>query len=212
VARHIAARALGVKGKNGFSHRLAGARRVYWESAMDLSKYDNSDFQRGAPAWKEFLWWVARSLCFECWFPLPSGLRCAVLRAFGAKIGRGVVVRSHVNITFPWRLEVGDHVWIGDDVLILSLDRVRIGSNVCISQRAFICTGSHDHRAEAFDLVTKTVEIEDRCWVAAGAFVGPGVALGAGTVVAAGAVVLRSAGPDELVAGNPAVARPRKTS
>jgi putative colanic acid biosynthesis acetyltransferase WcaF len=171
VARHIAARALGVKGKNGFSHRLAGARRVYWESAMDLSKYDNSDFQRGAPAWKEFLWWVARSLCFECWFPLPSGLRCAVLRAFGAKIGRGVVVRSHVNITFPWRLEVGDHVWIGDDVLILSLDRV-----------------------------------------AAGAFVGPGVVLGPGTVVAAGAVVLRSAGPDEFVAGNPAVARPRKTS
>ena len=152
---------------------------------------------------------MARSLFFAGWFPLPSSLRVAVLRAFGAKIGRGVVIRSRVNITFPWRLEVGDHVWIGEEVLILALDRVSIGSNVCLSQRVFLCTGSHDFKKPAFDLVTKPIAIEDGCWICAGAFIGPGVTVRTNTVCAAGAVLVRDAGPDAIVSGNPATSRPR---
>jgi putative colanic acid biosynthesis acetyltransferase WcaF len=155
---------------------------------IDLSKYNNSPFTRGAPAWKEALWWVVRSLLFAPWFPVPSALKVAVLRIFGAKIGAGVVIRSRVNITLPWRFECGDQVWIGDEVQILSLARVRIGSNVCISQRAFLCTGSHDFRKEGFDLITEPIEIGDSCWVAAQAFVGPGAVVPAGTMVKAGEV------------------------
>jgi putative colanic acid biosynthesis acetyltransferase WcaF len=177
---------------------------------MDLSRFDNSGFDRGAPAWKEALWWVARSLFFECWLPLPSSLRCTVLRAFGAKIGSGVVIRSAVNISFPWRLEIGDHVWIGEGVSILSLDRVRIGSHVCISQRAFLCTGSHDHRSPSFALLTAPITIGDECWIAASTFIGPGVTIHPRTVCAAGSVVVRDVGPDALVAGNPATAKPRR--
>lgn len=155
---------------------------------IDLSKYNNSPFTRGAPAWKEALWWVVRSLLFAPWFPVPSALKVAALRIFGAKIGAGVVIRSRVNITLPWRFECGDQVWIGDQVQILSLARVRIGSNVCISQRAFLCTGSHDFRKESFDLITEPIEIGDSCWVAAQAFVGPGAVVPAGTMVKAGEV------------------------
>jgi putative colanic acid biosynthesis acetyltransferase WcaF len=155
---------------------------------IDLSKYNNSPFTRGAPAWKEALWWVVRSLLFAPWFPVPSALKVAALRIFGAKIGKQVVIRSRVNITMPWRFECGDQVWIGDEVQILSLARVRIGSNVCISQRAFLCTGSHDFRKESFDLITEPIEIGDSCWVAAQAFVGPGAVVPAGTMVKAGEV------------------------
>ena len=155
---------------------------------IDLSKYNNSPFTRGAPAWKEAFWWVVRSLLFAPWFPVPSALKVAALRIFGAKIGAGVVIRSRVNITMPWRFECGDQVWIGDEVQILSLARVRIGSNVCISQRAFLCTGSHDFRKESFDLITEPIEIADSCWVAAQAFVGPGAVVPAGTMVKAGEV------------------------
>jgi putative colanic acid biosynthesis acetyltransferase WcaF len=150
---------------------------------LDLSKFNNATFSRGASRWKEALWWLCRSLIFAPWFPISSGIKVAVLRAFGAKVGRGVVIRSRVNITFPWRFECGDHVWIGDEVLILSLDRVKIGSNVCISQRAFLCTGSHDFRKESFDLITEPIEIGDGCWIAAGAFVGPGAVIEPGTMV-----------------------------
>jgi putative colanic acid biosynthesis acetyltransferase WcaF len=172
---------------------------------IDLSKFNNSGFSRGAPRWKEAMWWLCRSLLFAPWFPVPSSLKVAALRVFGAKVGSGVVIRSRVNITFPWKLEIGDHVWIGDEVLILSLDRVKIGSNVCLSQRTFLCTGSHDFRAEGFDLITKPIEIGDSCWIAACAFVGPGARVPSGTMVKAGERWLenlrtdaRRAGPDHL--------------
>jgi putative colanic acid biosynthesis acetyltransferase WcaF len=155
---------------------------------IDLSKFNNSTFSRGAPRWKEALWWLCRSLFFAPWFPLPSRLKVTVLRAFGAKVGRGVVIRSRVNITFPWKLELGDHVWLGDEVWILSLERVRIGSNVCISQRAFLCTGSHDFDKVTFDLITRPIDIGDGCWIAAQAFVGPGAVVPGGTRVKAGEV------------------------
>jgi putative colanic acid biosynthesis acetyltransferase WcaF len=177
---------------------------------MRLDLYDNSDFERGASSVKEVLWWVVRSLFFSPWFPIPSEPKVAILRCFGARVGKGVIIRSRVNITFPWKLEIGDHVWIGDEVMILSLDRVKIGSHVCISQRAFLCTGSHRFRSENFDLTTKPISIGDGCWVAANVFVAPGVTIFPNTFCAAGSVVLENAGPDAVIVGNPA--RPRYPS
>jgi putative colanic acid biosynthesis acetyltransferase WcaF len=176
---------------------------------MRLDRYDNSDFSRGASKLTELLWWVVRSLLFAPWFPIPSAIKVAALRLFGAKVGRGVVIRSRVNITFPWRLAIADHVWIGEEVMILSLATVTIAAHVCISQRAFLCTGSHKFRSDNFDLVTRPITIGEGCWVAANAFIGPGVRLAPGTLCAAGAVVLQSFGPDQVLIGNPAVARER---
>ena len=171
---------------------------------IDLSQFENPSFSRGVPRWKEFLWWLVRSLLFAPWLSTPSFLKVVALRFFGAKVGSGVVIRSRVNITMPWRLEIGDHVWIGDEVLILSLDKVHIGSNVCISQRAFLCTGSHDFSKEGFDLITKPVVVEDSCWVGAQAFVGPGVTMRTGSRCLAGAVVARDVDGGRTVGGVPA--------
>jgi putative colanic acid biosynthesis acetyltransferase WcaF len=90
----------------------------------------------------------SRCLFFQNALPWPTHLRMTLLRAFGAKIGRHVIILANVNISFPRRLQVGDHVWIGEDVGILSLAQVTIESNVCISQRAYLCTGSHEFRRE----------------------------------------------------------------
>lgn len=171
---------------------------------IDLSRYDNSDFSRGAPAAKEVCWWIVRSLVFAPWFPLPSGLKVFALRLFGAKIGAGTVIRSRVNITFPWRFECGERVWIGDEVMILSLAKVTIGSDVCISQRAFICTGSHDFSKKTFDLQTRPVTVGDGCWLGAASFIGPGVVLGRGSRCLAGAVVVANVPEEASVGGVPA--------
>ena len=147
---------------------------------------------------------IAAKLWATLWFPLPSPWKVTALRIFGAKVGRGVVIRSRVHITFPWRLEIGDHVWIGDEVSILSLARVSVGSHSCLSQRAFLCTGSHDFSRETFDLVVGPIALEEGCWVGAGSFVGPGVHFGKASRCLAGAVVVKDVAAGTTVRGVPA--------
>lgn len=171
---------------------------------IDLSRYSAAGFDRGAPRWKEAAWFFVKCCVFQTPWPWPSGVRVALLRAFGARIGRGVVIRGNVNVSFPWRLSLGDHVWLGEEVTILSLAPVRIESSVCVSQQAFLCTGSHDFRAPAFDLRTAPITLRAGCWVAASAFIAPGVEIGEGSMVAAGSVVLENVPPHMIVRGNPA--------
>jgi len=173
-------------------------------AGLRLDLYDNSGFDRGAGRLKEAVWILCKGTFFLNPLPWPSTLRNALLRFFGARIGRGVVIRSGANITFPWRLTVGDHVWIGEDVLILSLAPVTIGSNVCLSQRAFLCTGSHAWRRETFDLRTRPIVVGDSVWIAAQAFIAAGVSIGRGSVVSACAVVTENVPENSLVKGNPA--------
>ncbi|MDD5260480.1 MAG: WcaF family extracellular polysaccharide biosynthesis acetyltransferase [Methylacidiphilales bacterium] len=170
---------------------------------MQLNRYDNSAFDRGAGRLKEAFWILCKCLFFQNPFPWPSFLRVFFLRLFGAKIGKGMVIRSGANITFPWRFKAGDHVWIGEDACILSLAEVVLGSNVCVSQRAYLCTGSHNFRKGTFDLITRPIRIEDSVWIAAQAFVGPGVTIGHDSLVSVGSVLLRSAAPGTMSRGNP---------
>ena len=171
---------------------------------IDLSRFSSEDFDRGASRIKEGLWLMVKCLFFCLPIPLPSGLRVLLLRAFGAKVGKGVVLRAGLNVSFPWRLELGDHVWLGEDVAILSLARVTIESHVCISQCAYLCTGSHDYQRDDFALQTQPIVLRRGCWVAAQAFVGPGVEIQSGSVIAAGAVVTKSVEENVLIGGNPA--------
>ena len=186
------------------------SRKQQWgchcPQSMQLKEYTTGNFDRGRPLWFEALWWVMKIVFFLNPVPWPSTLRVALLRAFGARVGEGVVVRSMVNITFPWRLSIGDDVWIGEEVLILTLAPVTLESNVCISQRAFLCTGSHDFRSPKFDLMTKPITVRSGSWVAAQCFIAPGVEIGEGSMVAAGSVVLENVPPKSLVRGNPAAA------
>jgi putative colanic acid biosynthesis acetyltransferase WcaF len=172
---------------------------------IHLRDFDNSSFDRGASAWLEAGWMMMKWIFFFGAVPWPSALRVALLRAFGARVGERVVIRSGVNITFPWRVQIGDDVWLGEDTLILSLAPVLVENDVCISQRAFLCTGSHDFRRETFDLITRPITVRRGSWIAAQAFISPGVEIGEGSIVSAGAVVLDSVPPRSLVRGNPAV-------
>src|SRR5881275_2894141 len=171
---------------------------------MKLEMYDNSDFDRGAPRWKRELWVIVRWVFFQNPCPWGSAFRSVLLRSFGAKIGKGVAIGSNVNISFPWRLVVGDHVWIGDDVGILSLAQVTIESSVCVARRSFLCTGSHDMRREDFKLKVAPILIRTGSWIAIGSLILPGVTIGEGAVVSAGSVVLKDVPPNCLVRGNPA--------
>ena len=173
-------------------------------ASINLGIYDDSDFDRGAPRWKRRLWVLVSSVFFQNPFPKASRFRAALLRAFGARIGKEVLFGSNVYISYPWRLVVGDHVWIGDDVGIQSMAQVTIESNVCVSRRCYLSTGSHDFRQENFGLKVAPILIRQGSWIAIGSQVVAGVTIGEGAVVSAGSVVLRDVPANCLVRGNPA--------
>jgi putative colanic acid biosynthesis acetyltransferase WcaF len=153
---------------------------------------------------KEALWLVVNWLLFRaCPFSF-SALKRTVLRLFGARIGRNVTIKPQVKITFPWKLTVGDHVWLGEECWLLNLDRIVIGSHVCISQRAFLCTGSHDYKRASFDLMTRPITLADGAWLGAGSWVGPGVTVGSHAVLTAGSVAARNLEAYGIYRGNPA--------
>jgi putative colanic acid biosynthesis acetyltransferase WcaF len=131
--------------------------------------------------------WILASALVTSWIP-GSAWRRWVLRLFGARIGREVVIKPGVHVKFPWRLSVGDHSWLGENVWIDNVGDVAIGSNVCISQGAYLCTGSHDWSHANFALIVRPITVGDGAWIAARSVVGPGVAVGEGAVLALGAV------------------------
>ncbi len=151
------------------------------------------------------LWQVAWTLFFRpspwCW----HGGRRTLLRAFGARIGRAAQVMPSVRIWAPWNLSLGDCATVSHGVDLYAVDRIEIGAHATVSQRAFLCTATHDIRHPNMPLVTAPIRIGPGAWVAAEAFVHPGVTIGADAVAGARAVVLKDVPDRRIVAGNPAV-------
>jgi putative colanic acid biosynthesis acetyltransferase WcaF len=173
-------------------------------SWVDLGSFDNPEYNPGRGLVVRTLWYYVSVFIFESgWLPV-SGFKCRLLRLFGARIGRGVSIKPQVRIKYPWRLSIGDHCWIGQETWIDNIADVTIGSNVCISQLAYLCTGSHDYRRKSFDLISKPITIGDGAWIGARALILPGVTIGANGVAAGGSVVTKDVAPATIVAGNPA--------
>lgn len=171
---------------------------------VDLSSYSCAHFDRGASKAREFIWLLVSLLLFRLCPISLSPLKRAVLRAFGARIGHDVTIKPQVKITFPWKLEIGDHVWLGEECWLLNLERITIGNHVCISQRAFLCTGSHDYKSPTFNLIVKPIQVQDGAWLGAGCWVGPGVSVGNHAVLAAGSIATKDLEPFGIYRGNPA--------
>ncbi len=160
---------------------------------------------RGRSKSVEALWYVFKCVLFLTPWPYPSALKRIVLRSFGARIGRGVVIKPRVNVHFPWKLTVGDHAWIGEGVFILNFEPVRIGAHCCVSQRAFLCTGNHDYRQPNMPYRNQPITVADGAWIGAQTFVAPGVTIGSEAVIAAGSVVTLDQPAGMVCSGNPSM-------
>lgn len=173
-----------------------------------LDRFDNRGFDRGRGRIVEALWMLTSALLVRSAMP-GSRQRVLALRAFGARIEKGVVIKPHVRVKFPWRLSIGAHSWIGEEVWIDNLADVSIGAHCCVSQGAYLCTGSHDWRSETFDLITEPIRISDGAWICARVSIAPGVTIGAGAVVGLGSIITRDVEPFALlVASAASAARP----
>ncbi|SDL46158.1 WcaF family extracellular polysaccharide biosynthesis acetyltransferase [Siphonobacter aquaeclarae] len=173
------------------------------QGSVDLSRYEHQP-QYSSRSWKNRMWYFVNWAVFNTTFPFPSGLKCRLLRFFGAKIGTGVVLKPKINIKFPWQLEIGDHVWIGEEVWIDNLVRVRIGSNSCLSQGALLLCGNHDYKSPRFDLTAKPITLAEGVWIGAKSVVCPGVTAASHAVLAVGSVATSDLDAYFVYQGNPA--------
>jgi putative colanic acid biosynthesis acetyltransferase WcaF len=174
---------------------------------VDLRQYDSSKYDRGRPGWFVLLWWLVQAIAFPLSPHTFNGFRKWLLQRFGAKIGTGVIIRPTARFTYPWKVEIGDYSWIGDDVVFYSLDRICIGSHCVISQKCYLCTGSHDIQDSGFGLITASIAIGNGVWIATDCFIAPGVQIGANAVVGARSSVFSHLPAQQVCWGTPA--RPR---
>lgn len=171
----------------------------------NLCKYDNSWYNPGGGALKRLMWYFCNVVVMKNgWIPFP-GIKMRLLRAFGARIGKGVVFKPCVNVKYPWNLSIGDYTWIGENVWIDNLVKVRIGSNVCISQGALLLCGNHNYKKKTFDLMVGEITIEDGAWIGAMCTVCPGVTCKSHSVLTVNSVATSDLEAYSVYRGNPAV-------
>lgn len=171
----------------------------------DLNTFSNAGFDKGSNIFKRTLWFFLHAIFFESsWMPVMS-IKRFLLKAFGAKIGKGLVIKPAARIKFPWKLEIGDHVWLGEDCWIDNLDYVKIGNNVCISQGSMLLTGNHDYTLSSFDYRNNPIVLEDGVWIGAKAAVCPGVTCKSHSILTVGSVATKDLERYTIYRGNPAI-------
>jgi putative colanic acid biosynthesis acetyltransferase WcaF len=169
----------------------------------DLSKFNNSWYDPGGNALKRLLWYFVNVVFFNSSFPFTT-VKIFFLKLFGSKLGKGIVIKPYVKIKYPWRLEIGDNVWIGENSWIDNLADVKIGNNSCLSQGAFLLCGNHNYKKEGFDLIIGKIVLDEGVWIGAKSTVCPGIKCYSHSVLAAGSVATTDLEAYSVYQGNPA--------
>jgi putative colanic acid biosynthesis acetyltransferase WcaF len=173
-------------------------------AAVQLDEFSNDWYSPGRGALWQIAWFMIGAPLLRCELIPFSGVRARLLRLFGATIGARAVIKPGVRVKYPWRLIAGNDCWFGEGCWIDNLDQVTLGSNVCLSQGCYLCTGNHDWSDRRFGLVTGPIAVHDGAWVGARAVVVPGITLGECAIATAGSVVVKNIPKCEIHMGNPA--------
>ncbi len=171
---------------------------------QDLSRFVLPANFRGRSAWLVQIWWIVQDTLFR-WSPQACyGWRAFLLRLFGARIGRNVRLRSTVRVTYPWKLEIAEDVWVGDDCTFYNLADISLGSDVALAHGIYLCTGLHDYTRVEFPISALAIRIDDEVWLTNDVFIGPGVTVGRGAVVGTRSTVLTDLPSGMVCFGSPA--------
>ena len=142
-------------------------------------------------AWPATLWFYFKSALLLTALRLPfNGLKVAMLRWSGARVGRDVFISTDVWIdpTFPELLTIEDEVMVG------------VGAKIFL------------HLFNPADFQAGRVVLRKKAVIGGYALIGLGVEIGEGSVVAAGAVIRRDVPAGMAAIGNPAQIAPLKGS
>jgi putative colanic acid biosynthesis acetyltransferase WcaF len=167
-----------------------------------LSSFTNTWYKPGKNVFIRMIWYCVNTVFFKSSFPF-SFCKIFLLRVFGAKVGKGVVIKPCINIKYPWRLKIGNHVWIGEEVWIDNLADVIIEDNACVSQGAMLLCGNHNYSKATFDLIVAPIWLKHGSWIGAKSIVCPGVTVGSHAVLTVGSVATHDLKEYAVYQGNP---------
>ncbi|MFG0255953.1 MAG: acyltransferase [Rhodopirellula sp. JB053] len=167
--------------------------------------------------------------------PRPrDAIKAALLRARGAKIGKGTVVPYEATCTWPHQISLGenciirprvffnyDHYWtpgpsmvfgnrvfVGRDTEFNIRCRLQVGDDCLIASGCTFIDSDHgtepDVPMNQQMAVESPITLEDNVWIGAQSVILKGVHIGRGSVVGAGSVVTKSIPAGEKWAGVPA--------
>lgn len=148
-----------------------------------LDEFSVGDYSRGRSKLTMAAWYIVSCVFISTRVPWPSGLKAAILRKFGARVGKKLVLRPRVHVHLPWRLSIGDHCWIGEASTILNLATVSIGDHTALAHEVYLAAAGHDIADPAMAYKHGPISIGTQCWIATRVYVGPGVAIGDGSVL-----------------------------
>jgi putative colanic acid biosynthesis acetyltransferase WcaF len=172
-------------------------------NTTNLNQFNNSWYNPGGNVIKRFLWYNTNVIFFNSAFPI-NRVKVFLLRLYGAKIGAGAIIKPRVNIKYPWKLNVGNNVWIGEEVWIDNIADVSIADNVCISQGAMLLCGNHDYKKQTFDLLLGQIVLEEGVWIGAKSTVCPGITCKSHSVLSVGSTATANLESYTIYQGNPA--------
>jgi putative colanic acid biosynthesis acetyltransferase WcaF len=172
-------------------------------SKTDLSKFNNTWYKTGRNFIIRGLWFSIQGILFSSWLP-GSHWRRFILRLFGAKIGKNVILKPRIIIKYPWNLQIGDNSWIGEKVWLDNLGKIEIGANCCISQGAFLLCGNHNYKSPSFDLIVNDILLQDGVWIGANCLITSGVICLNHSILTAGSVLTKNTESYGIYSGNPA--------
>ncbi|RYE36745.1 MAG: colanic acid biosynthesis acetyltransferase WcaF [Sphingobacteriaceae bacterium] len=170
----------------------------------DLSKFTTGSYYAG-PKWKVLIWHFTNYFIFDSAFPWPYSVKSWLLKVFGAKVGKGLVIKTNVRIKYPWKLTVGENCWIGESVWIDNLEEVTLGNSVCLSQGAMLLTGNHDYTLSDFPYRLGKIMLDDGVWIGAKSIVCPGVTCNTHAILTVNSVATKELKPWTINSGNPAI-------
>ena len=150
-------------------------------------------------------WLLISNVFFLTNIPYPNFTKVFILKCFGCKVGKNVVIKPWVKIKFPWMLSLGNSVWLGESVWIDNISEIKVGNNVCISQGALLITGNHNYSSEKFELISKPIIIEDGVWVCANTILIGGITIHSHAVLAINSLASKDLEPYSIYSGNPAI-------
>ncbi len=169
---------------------------------IDLAAAGRGNYVSNRGKLTQALWFAIETCLISNRLLAVSSVRAALLRLFGAKIGKRCRLMHSIRVKYPWNLQIGDDSWFGEGVWIYNQAPIRIGSNVCISQGTFLTAGSHEASTN-MDLKVSPIVIEDGAWISSYCVVQMGVTVGSSAVVTPLSVVHKSLEPEGVYGGNP---------